>query len=1042
MTLPKTGRRRSGNTAWLTSQSRRRRSYYRPVLESLEERVVPTEAFPTPLLPAQPLGSLVYSGTVPNRVINFPGETNRFTLSLDAAQVVTVRVDPASGSNLWPTLALKDPNGIDIATASANGSQQSILLQTIPVTAAGVYTISVGGTGPDPQDLTGAFGLNVLLNAAQELETVGGPADNLPSTPQAIDSSFISLGATASRGAVQGVLIDSADKDYYSFSLAAGETLSANVVATSANAFAQLTDSAGSVLASSAAGATPGSLVIANFTAPAAGQYCLLVGLSVNPSATYTAVITKNANFDTEANDSFAGAQTLSESGALGAIAQTPAATPQVVVPGSLATAEGVDGNANPFNINYFGNPSIRYQQIYARSEFSQPGNITAIRFRRDVNQPAFMTSGIDVKINLGYSAATVASASATFANNVGAGTTTVFDGLLTLSSSGSGTPNPFDIVINLTTPFYYDPTHGDLLFDVFMRNSPRTTWFDASGLGQQFTTQRIYAYDVNATTGVFGTPYGLVTRFDMGPTVNEDWYAIDVNSTAKTLRLETTTPGDGPNEFTNVLNPHLELYDPANVLVATGTPKADGRNELMYYQPLVTGNYRVRVTAESGTTGEYFLSKSFVTVTATHFAVVAGPTATAGSASNFTVTALDDDNITAASYAGTVRFTSSDGIAVLPANATLANGVGTFSATFKTPGTQVLTASDAVSISMAGTSGNITVIPPPQIGDLVWKDINGNGLQDAGEPGVAGAVVELFGSTNAVIGDGDDVSLGIQITDASGLYHFTGPPVYANYYLVFRAPIGFGFTLQDANTNANDAIDSDANANTGRTGLFTLGAGGNLKLDAGLTGSAPAFGFGVDLGGASSNSDYGYGTATDAAGNVYMIGQFQGTIDFDRGSGVYNLVCAGNYDIFVAKYTSVGALAWAKRFGGSTNESVVETGNAIAVDGLGNVYTTGIFSTSNADFDPGSGTYIMASAGQSDTFVSKLDSNGNFVWAKQIGGSSYDVGQGIAVDSAGNVFTAGYFFSPDTDFDPGSGVYTLASAGGADIFVSKLDNN
>src|SRR5262249_5481496 len=75
--------------------------------------------------------------------------------------------------------------------------------------------------------------------------------------------------------------------------------------------------------------------------------------------------------------------------------------------------------------------------------------------------------------------------------------------------------------------------------------------------------------------------------------------------------RLETSTPADGPNEFVNNLNPHIELYSPSNTLVASGTPLGDGRNEFIQYQPLVTGNYRVRVTGENSA-GEYFLSKNF----------------------------------------------------------------------------------------------------------------------------------------------------------------------------------------------------------------------------------------------------------------------------------------------------------------------------------------------------------------------------------------------------------------------------------------------
>jgi hypothetical protein len=74
-------------------------------------------------------------------------------------------------------------------------------------------------------------------------------------------------------------------------------------------------------------------------------------------------------------------------------------------------------------------------------------------------------------------------------------------------------------------------------------------------------------------------------------------------------VQLETSTPADGPGEFVNVLNPHIELYSPANVLIATGVPLADGRNESLLSTGLAPGTYRVRVTSEGSTTGEYFLT-------------------------------------------------------------------------------------------------------------------------------------------------------------------------------------------------------------------------------------------------------------------------------------------------------------------------------------------------------------------------------------------------------------------------------------------------
>ena len=84
----------------------------------------------------------------------------------------------------------------------------------------------------------------------------------------------------------------------------------------------------------------------------------------------------------------------------------------------------------------------------------------------------------------------------------------------------------------------------------------------------------------------------------------------------------------------------------------------------------------------------------------ATHFSVTAPASATSGTAFNFTVTALDASNRMTTNYSGTAHFTTNDGQAVLPANSMLTNGMGTFSATLKSAGSQSITAIDTVTAS------------------------------------------------------------------------------------------------------------------------------------------------------------------------------------------------------------------------------------------------------------------------------------------------------------------------------------------------------
>ena len=152
-------------------------------------------------------------------------------------------------------------------------------------------------------------------------------------------------------------------------------------------------------------------------------------------------------------------------------------------------------------------------------------------------------------------------------------------------------------------------------------------------------------------------------------------------------------------------------------------------------------------------------------------------------------------------------------------------------------------------------------------------------------------------------------------------------------------------------------------------TGLFTYtvdfgggpvtSAGSNDGFVAKLSGTDGAHLWSKRFG--STNVDYGYAVAVDAGGNVAVTGFFQGTVDFGGGP----LVSAGLEDIFVEKLAGPdGAHLWSKRFGGTSTDY----GYGVAIDGAGNVLSTGYFQNS-ADFGGGP----LTSAGRQDAFVLSL---------------------------------------------------------------------
>jgi len=178
-----------------------------------------------------------------------------------------------------------------------------------------------------------------------------------------------------------------------------------------------------------------------------------------------------------------------------------------------------------------------------------------------------------------------------------------------------------------------------------------------------------------------------------------------------------------------------------------------------------------------------------------------------------------------------------------------------------------------------------------------------------------------------------------------------------------------------------------------------------------------------------------------DPQGNIYTVGNFAGTCDFDPDSGNYSLQATCLRDGYIAKLDPGGQLLWAKRIGNTENDYYeFADSRGIDIDSDNNVYTTGNF-TGTFDFDPGDNTHILTSNNY-DWYVLKLSAQGDFVWTDVLGGDDIEIGADIAVDNAGNVYATGTV-GENTDMDPGPGVYIINSVGKYDIgAIVKLNSN
>ncbi|WP_437507514.1 hypothetical protein [Sorangium sp. So ce1099] len=346
-----------------------------------------------------------------------------------------------------------------------------------------------------------------------------------------------------------------------------------------------------------------------------------------------------------------------------------------------------------------------------------------------------------------------------------------------------------------------------------------------------------------------------------------------------------------------------------------------------------------------------------------------------------------------------------------------------------------------------AGDGRGVAVLKLDSSGNHVWSEVfsghdqldtaNGNciAVDSSGDVLVAGA-------TNGYIEFGADSNYTDYWTGyfdgfVTKLDGSDGSPVFADFFTAYGIAVPASIAVD---------ADDDSFAITGRFGGYVDFGGGGLISNSAWASQYYETGYDAFVAKFESDGDHlwskgfgddytaeGTGIAIDSSGNIDVVGWFDGDIDF--GSNTATLTHPGDDmgDMFLVQFSAAGTDQWSKQFG-DTGLDNQERGTGVAVDSAGNVSIIGYFRNS---INFGGGT--LTSAGATDIAVAQFEDDGTHIWSNSYGSDSNQVGNSIAVDSAGRVTITGDFyrtlnFGGSTLTDTASGWF-----GSGDIFLAQL---
>jgi hypothetical protein len=300
------------------------------------------------------------------------------------------------------------------------------------------------------------------------------------------------------------------------------------------------------------------------------------------------------------------------------------------------------------------------------------------------------------------------------------------------------------------------------------------------------------------------------------------------------------------------------------------------------------------------------------------------------------------------------------------------------------------------------------------------------------GDREIGGRFVERPGGWGIAVGSYDPTQLLV-----------IDPLVYSTYIGGSSDEVGSAIAVDGSGNAYVTGWTSSTDYDVTPGAFQTTNGGGRDVFVTKLNAAGTALVYSTYIGG--SGYDLGYAIAVDGSGNAYVTGDTW-SLNYPVTPGAFqttkSTTSSLEADVFVTKLNATGtALVYSTYIGGSDDDR----GSAIAVDGSGNAYVTGLTYSPNYDVTPGAfqTTKSTTSSLEADVFVTKLNATGTaLVYSTYIGGSDDDRGYAIAVDGSGNAYVTGLTYSPNYDVTPGAFQTTKSTTDpvDSDVFVTKLN--